>query len=219
MRTHTRRSVPLTGDADGIATAQTLAQAGALTLDGDSVISQASSPYNGMALLDPPRRITITSAGDDSGITFTIRGRDRADRLIEEVIQGVREDAAVSAYVYKAVESVEASAASDDDVEVGWGTEYLSSWLILGNLQGHGTYKVRADIETDSSVQFAVEATMQNILRDRVVGDAAERVFDLISSGNQSASVDLAAPVAAVRLKVDSADAPIVLSVIPSRTT
>ena len=55
-------------DANNIAESQTPSGAGNLTLNGDLVDG------DGIAQIGSPRPVYITSAGDDSGITFTITG-------------------------------------------------------------------------------------------------------------------------------------------------
>ena len=57
--------------ANGISLTQAPAAA-PLLLNGASVV-------NGVAVLDVPRRIIITSSGNDSGITFKITGTSRSE--------------------------------------------------------------------------------------------------------------------------------------------
>src|SRR5690606_9059542 len=115
MRTFERTSKPITADADGIAEAQTLSGAGDVELDGVALIDEAGSPYDGKILLDPPRRVIIDSAGDDSGVTFTIYGTDRVGTPIEETVQGANASSVTSTMVYKTVERIAASGATADD--------------------------------------------------------------------------------------------------------
>lgn len=214
MRTFERRSIPITADADGIAEAQTLAQGGDLDLDGAAVVSDLHSPYNGKALLDPPRRVVITSAGDDSGITFTIEGTDRAGTPISETIEGTNGSDATSTMVYKTVDRVSASGATADDVTVGWGAEYISPWIFLG--QARGDYRASWQLDVTGTVDCDIEATYRNILRERVKGDYDPTVKDVATTQAADATGDLDI-VAAVRLVQNSGAGSAVLRVVTSR--
>ena len=71
----------LPADPDGIATAQTLASAGDVTLDGVFCTG-------GVAYMTPNSCINIFSVGDDSGITFTVTGKDQYGTAQSEVLEG-----------------------------------------------------------------------------------------------------------------------------------
>lgn len=58
--------------ADGVALSQALGAAGNLVLNGSLVTG-------GNAVFDAPRRVAIASAGNDSGITFTVTGTARPE--------------------------------------------------------------------------------------------------------------------------------------------
>jgi hypothetical protein len=111
--------VPIALSANGIALTQTLAAAGALTLNGARVA--AGRTY---AALDVPRRVTITSAGDDSGITFTVRGADIYGRAMSQVVTGANAGAATTLKAFSTVVSVTASAATAAAVTVGFSNAF-----------------------------------------------------------------------------------------------
>lgn len=67
--------------ANGIALSQSGTTATPLTLNGSLVTG-------GVAKFDVARRVIVTSAGNDSGITFTIVGTDRYGRQQTEVLTG-----------------------------------------------------------------------------------------------------------------------------------
>ena len=56
-------------DADGISTTATLGGAGTLTING-------ALASGGEVELSSGRQVTVTSAGNDTGITFTVTGTD-----------------------------------------------------------------------------------------------------------------------------------------------
>lgn len=70
-------------DADGICQSQTPAGGGVQALTINGALSSG-----GVATLGYNRKVTITSAGNDSGRTFTITGTDENDTVITEDITG-----------------------------------------------------------------------------------------------------------------------------------
>jgi len=214
MRTLERRSVAITADADGIAVAQALVGADDVALNGAAVVSTSNSPYLGMALLVPARRVTINSVGDDSGITFTIYGRDRADNRMQETFVGGNAGAVTSNYVYKAVERIAASGATAGNITVGWGTEHIGAWILLGQARSH--YNVGWQLDIDGTVECDVERTYRNVLREKLVGDYDSSASDLVTAQTADAIGALETPIAAIRLVQNSGAGSATLRLIPS---
>lgn len=107
------------GVADAIATAQTLADAGYLTLVSDPVV------------LDTQRIVIITSAGDDTGVTFTIIGTDDTGNQIKDQFAGASAGAASSNLNFRTIVSIYADGATDGDVEAGTNSVGSSPWKIF----------------------------------------------------------------------------------------
>lgn len=110
--------------ATNIRTASAVAGAGAVTLNG-SLVS------GGVATLDNPRRVLFTSAGNDSGITFTLTGKNAAGDTLTEVLTGGNTAAVYSVLDYKQLTSVVASGASAGNVSIGTNGIGGSSWVML----------------------------------------------------------------------------------------
>ena len=67
-------------------------------------------------------KIVITSAGDDTGITFTITGikvGDLTNTVVSEVVTGANATTATSSNYYARVDSIAASGASAGNVKIG----------------------------------------------------------------------------------------------------
>ncbi len=67
-------------------------------------------------------KIVITSAGDDTGITFTITGikvGDLTNTVVSEVVTGANATTAISSNYYSRVDSITASGASAGNVKIG----------------------------------------------------------------------------------------------------
>lgn len=98
-------------DDDSLRADASIAGAGALTLLTTSV-----SPYG------TGYKIGITSAGDDTGITFTIVGikvGDLTGANTTEVVTGADTDVASSTNFYTEIKSITASGASAGNVKIG----------------------------------------------------------------------------------------------------
>jgi hypothetical protein len=98
-------------DDDSLRANASIAAAGALTLITGNV-----SPYG------TGYKIGITSAGDDTGITFTIVGikvGDLSGANTVEVVTGADTDVATSANFYTEIKSITASGASAGNVKIG----------------------------------------------------------------------------------------------------
>lgn len=102
----------LTNDADGIAVAQTLADAEAMVVGG-------ALASGGVATMATAQKVSIASVGDDTGITFTVTGTDPDSTAIVEVITGGNAGTVTSAAYFKTVSSIVTSGASAADVTVG----------------------------------------------------------------------------------------------------
>lgn len=143
----------LSDDADGVCASQTPGGAGNLTIAG-------ALASGGVATIAAAQKITITSAGDDSGAVFTITGTDADGTTITEAVTGANAGAAVSTKYFKTVTQVAIDGAAAGAVTVGpvgsngavsatisgeFG-EYGDDWmpLISGNLTGAGTIAVEA---------------------------------------------------------------------------
>lgn len=206
MRSYVREVSAITEDADGIAEAQQSGGAGDLSLDGVGV-------SGGSATLSPPRRIQITSDGDDSGTVFTVYGTDRKDRPLAEAINGPNTDVVLTLNVFKTVTRIAIDGAAAGNIEVGWGEESVSSWVFLGHLDELAAYAV----EVSGTVNYDIEKTYRNLIREGVSGDYDSSAVDLETNKTAALSGVIEAGVGAVRLVKNSGSGSCVLRVIPSR--
>lgn len=141
-----------TADATNIFTATAVAGAGALTLDGSTVV-------DGVAVLDKARRVLITSAGDDSGITFTLTGTNWAGDVITEVVTGANTSTAQSVLDYKTVTSVVASGASANTVSIGTSDVGGSPWVMLDSW---ALPAVALQLTVSGTVNYTLQQTLDD---------------------------------------------------------
>lgn len=135
--------------ATNIRTASTISAAGTVTLNGSLVSS-------GTATLDQPRRVLFTSAGNDSGITFTVTGTDWNNMPVSEVLTGANATTTYTVYDFKTVTSVVASGASAGNVSIGTNGIASSRPVFLDLYADSSTY-----IQTDTGGSSAITYTIQ----------------------------------------------------------
>jgi len=132
--------------ANGYALSQAGTAGTPLTLNG--------SITGGVA--DAPRRLIITSAGNDSGITFKIIGRQIANGpTVTEILPGANVGAAQSALDYAQVISITPSANTAANVTAGTNGVASSSWI---RLDTYGYAPISLEAIVTGTVNYTVEA-------------------------------------------------------------
>src|SRR6185437_8220952 len=136
--------------ANAIALSQSLASAGNLTLNG-------ASASGGVATLDTQRRVLVTSAGNDSGITFTVTGASESGTPISQTLTGANAGTAVTTLDFLTVTQVSVSGATASTVTVGTNTVGSTPWkmqaweLASQNLQFSTT--------VSGTINYSIEVT------------------------------------------------------------
>jgi|TARA_R110000822_G_scaffold28200_3_gene83968 hypothetical protein len=121
-------------DPNGISTAATIGSATNLSING-------ALHSGGSVTMDSPRNVTILSAGDDSGITFTVTGTDESNDAQTEVITGANAGTATGSSFFKTVTQIATSAASAGNVSAGSGTS-CSGVISVARCRLRGIYVV-----------------------------------------------------------------------------
>jgi hypothetical protein len=140
--------------ATNIRTASTIAGAGAVTLNGSLVSS-------GVATLDQPRRVLFTSAGNDSGITFTVNGTDWNNMPVSEVVTGANATTVFTVYDFKTVTSVVASGASAGNVSIGT-NGIASSRPVFMDLYADSSIYIQTDTGGSSAITYSIQLSGDN---------------------------------------------------------
>ena len=122
-------------DPNGLSTAASISGAAALTLNGALIADSKYTTGDNIGQV-----ITILSAGDDSGITFTVVGTNAVGDALTEVVTGADTTVASSSGYFNTVTSITTSAASAGNVSAGvtgtgTGTVFAGRTRIRG-LQG-----------------------------------------------------------------------------------
>ena len=87
-----------------------------------SVVLDGVMSNGGTSVLGAGRNVTLTSAGDDSGVTFTVTGIGITGREITEDITGGNDSTVTTTAFFKSVTSITGTAVTKDGFSVGAGT-------------------------------------------------------------------------------------------------
>ena len=117
-----------TFDRDAIITAVTPTGSGSITLDGALVASN-------IATLTSERKILIYSDGDDSGVTFSINGKNSLGVVVQETITGPNTTTVYSTYEYSKITSISISGAGTGNIEIGQVGDHVGIELDDGTIQ------------------------------------------------------------------------------------
>lgn len=135
--------------ANNIALSQTPAGAGALTLNGSLVVK-------GVAVLDTPRRVLITTA--DTTHTFTITGTTPTGALLTESFL-VAGGATYSQLDYATVTSITISGAATGAVTVGTNGIASTPWV---RLDEWANTQVSIQCDVTGTVNYTVQSTLDD---------------------------------------------------------
>ena len=105
-------------DADGLSTAAAVGNNAALTLSGALTSGGSYTADTGTA-----RQITLLSAGDDSGKTFTVVGTDINGDALSETVTGANAGTATSTGYFATISSITAVGNPAGNMSAGFNSE------------------------------------------------------------------------------------------------
>jgi hypothetical protein len=182
-RTVSGMKVLAAANAAIIAASQTPGGAGLLTL--------VSSPV----VLDDVRRVLITSAGNNSGVTFTVTGTSHANTPITETVAGANAGTSQTVNDFGTVNSISISGASTGAVTVGTSGVGSTRWINLDTYAN--PFLVQIDTTLTGAGTFSIETTNSNYLTPGTVVNVQATA---IIGAAASASLALTTPKRAWRL-------------------
>jgi hypothetical protein len=191
-------------DTNYIATAQSPLAAGFLTLVASSIV--------------PPRFVTITSIGDDSGLTFTITGVGPNNERQTETVTGPNAATATSTKTYSMVESVYVDGATDGNVEVGVTQSGYSQWIPMDIYTPNQVTTISASVSgtVNYSIEYTNEDPFDHSFAHLVVAHpAAGGAFTNASTSQTHFTTTL---MRAVRYKINSGSGSIRLTITQQST-
>ncbi len=195
-----------TADTDGVATSQSPSGAGNLTLVSSTVT------------LTPPRFVTITSAGDDTGVTFTITGTRPGGGTQTEVVTGANAGAATSTLTFATVTSIAISGASAAAVQAGFTQSGYSDWLPMDIYTPNQVTTISATVS--GTVNYDIQYTNEDpfdrtITQTAVAHPATGGAFTGASTNQTHSSTTL---MRAIRYKINSGSGTIRLTITQQST-
>lgn len=136
--------------SNNIALSQSLGAAGNLLING-------SAATGGVATLDKQRRVIITSAGNDSGLTWTVTGTDTTGNSVTDTFAGGNVAAAQSNRDFKTITKIAGSAATAAAVTAGTNGVGSSPWTMLS--MEHSPTNTSVAVTVTGTVNYTVEYT------------------------------------------------------------
>ena len=144
---------------------------------------------NGVATMDKPRQVIITSGGNDTGITFAITGTDVNGSPVSETLTGASGAAATSVLSYATITQIKPSGASAGTLTVGTNGIANSAWVRLDEyafpqvgiaciVNGTANYTVQTTLDDPNSIANPVAIASVNWLSSldtTVVGATASK--------------------------------------------
>lgn len=189
-------------DQDGIAAAQTLGAAGALTLNGALV--DGPETMNGRRIVILPgiqRTVTVFSSADLSAVDFTITGFDLRGNAVTETIAGPDTTPTTNTTTaeFHIITGVTASAAVASAVEIGTGSSGVTNWYTSDLFKNPTNMTVALGITATANV------TVQDTPDDANAA-APSLIFDhpTLAAKTSSAESNYAFPPRFVRAKMNS---------------
>src|SRR5262249_15009851 len=140
------------------ASAQSIRLAASVTGAGQVAMNGSLAP-NGIATLDKPRRVTITSSGNDSGVNFVLAGTNWSGASITETLLGSNGGVATSVLDYASLTTATASGASAGTVAMGTSGTAGSPWVRMDDWAPQG-------IAVQYNPSGSITATVQSTLDD-----------------------------------------------------
>lgn len=180
--------------AGAICASQTPAGAGNLTINGTlasgGTVTLASGNYI-------PQRIRITSAGNDSGRTFTLTGKDRFGNTQSESITGANAGSANCTKNYSVITSISVDAATAGALTVDTLGTAETGWVQTSTLTNPFNVGYQVDIGTAT---FTIEGTMADL--SSTSNHESAPSFTVEASGSSDVSGVITKPTSGLRTKI-----------------
>lgn len=186
---------PLTAaTTNGIATAQTAAGAGNLNLSGGSLVS------GGVATLDKPRRVVITTTSNETARTFTIYGANRTGNSINEALKGTNGSSVYTSNDFETVTQISVDAATSGNVSAGTNTISSTPWFTTTY---HTTpINLGVSVVVSGTITYNVEYTYEDV--NNPVNGIFPALWTNAVMSNKTTNIDatntFTFPIAAMRL-------------------
>jgi hypothetical protein len=188
---------PANVDADGICAAQSAGGAGALTLNGALTSGGVFTESGAFG-----RQISITSANNDSGITFTVTGTCPDGVAQTEAITGPNATTVEGASYFRTITGISVSGATVGNITIGTVDEVATKSYPL-NARSADAATIACDVT--GTVNYTVQEAFEDVLS---MSSPAQNATWFNVSALASKTTDIASPISrgasAVRLVFNS---------------
>ena len=194
--------------ANNIALSQSPSGAGNLTING-------STATGGVATLDVPRRVLITTGGDDSSLTYTVYGTGFNGLSLVEAVPGPNHTTGYTAHDFATVTRVAISGASSSTVTVGTNGIASSIPIIMDTIVNPATYGCACIVGT-GTVNYTVEISYDDFapLWDLNANTPVYFAASGFSAQSTNQNGTIAGPCSLIRLTVNSGTDPVSMKLI-----
>lgn len=167
-----------------------------------AILINGSAATAGLATLDAARRVLITSGGNDSGITFTVTGKNFAGNPLTETITGGNIAAVATTQDFKTVSSVTHTGSVAGTVTIGTNGVGSSPWFMIDRDQG--IVNIGIAVIVSGTMNYTVEYTYDD--PNAPYTGTFPTAFPLTALASKTASTDslITFPVFAIRLTQNS---------------
>ena len=186
MRPQIKKITLLENGVGNICATQTTGAAGQMTINGtlatSGVASLSKTNKDAVAM-----KVTVTSAGDNSGISFSVTGTDADHRVITDTFVGTNTGAADSSLYFLTVTGIYVNGAITGNVTVDWlrANGGVTSSIVLNTFQDDFGVAMNVSLNTEQSV-LIVSAGDDTAVQYLITGEdsAGTTVSELITGGN-----------------------------------
>ena len=213
MRTQTVTLSLSNSSVNCLAAAQSLAGAGNVTLNGSSVTGGVGTLS---ATNCTGRRVLLTSAANDSTLTWTISGTSPAGYAQTETLAGGNTAAVTSGGDYATVTTIAASKATAGNITIGTSGVGSTGWKALNTFEGPYNVNFQTNLVSGSAnwtIQYTLDqdiATSSNLPGINAWNLAA------ITSASASTGSATTGPITAWRLLINSGTGKVVAQAVQS---
>lgn len=183
---------PTALNADGVCETQTAVGAGNLTIDG----AQATA---GTATFGEQSRVTLYSAGDLRGVTFTVTGTTARGVALSETMAGPNSGTVTTAANFKTVSRVAADAAVGTAVIVGNSNALETPWVALDVGRPLKGISVELSAGADLTYEIQYGAYAQDGIAEQTILALADAT---LTGKTASAGISALVPFPLVRVRV-----------------
>ena len=187
---------PTASVANAVCLIQTPVGAGALTINGTLATA-------GIATLDLPRHLLITTAADDHARTLAITGTDRFGNVMTTTTAAPNATTKiVTGYNFKTITGITIDAASAGAITIGTANSLDSAWLALDWIAATDT-TITVTLSSGASLTFAVQSTIDPI-QSKTFAESTANTMTTTLLGTASMQATLIDPLRALRLALSA---------------